>query len=1269
MSKNIKTLFYDVNLKDKQYGLIIFQYKKNVNAVVVDSHVKKSLKDNGYKKTLSSLIEKRNITTPYNVTIKNPSVFNNSIVLSFEYAGKTKRVSFKVGSPIFEYALNNSFSQAFKQFIQNQNKNSQLYEVTFNTTFVKPTNGGYENVEQSNQFTLNGLTSDEVSFFQQIKDQVIRYPLENDVQLDDDADEQEMSDGQLKIDYFRAKFEPKLDSKDKARLGHFWSSNNGKGVKIQNIRIQNNGVLPINKQQIKDGQYHFVNEFHDDFLFENDKVVHEKQLIDNSCVYHSFVQTYGHIPQLKNLTRQQQYEYLYKIAHDKKEKFEDVDDWSLNVDQIIKIAQYLRFHVTVVNAYNQIDVCYRNENLNKHISPSNFVIQVQNSHCNVLHINKLESLKKIDIMTPSPYYYIDEQKTIDVNDHVIVGCMEEIMNLYKTNKNCVCIVDQPIENIYHKLHQMGIIPKVYFNDSFMSSIKLSKNFVIKNIVHEGIMKFESSTQYQVYMNLCHKMKTNLLTKNNVSFFNDQTKDIFKMIRGAFKGVIFPNCNNSLEIDFNKFFTHCLLINKYIPVIDIFDYFVDYDGSEIQDYNIYIVDNLGYPSIFLNKKISLCLGINLKQYKGQYQILQYIKTRKSLNNIQPVVKEIYDNEDITEFHKKNICNITIGRCGKSHNTNIKTAVFHSEEEANYYVSQYQGKVMSFKVDDTTYYVHKSTLSNELISTFKLISLMVYDTSRIELYKVQQILKENKIKSYACNTDSIFISSSQLQGKSIENILKNYIVKENSTLFETIGKIKISKKRHDMKYNEMDGVFVMNENNYKPVSFQTNEIKLDNEWDLKEIRQKLLNRTIILGNDAGAGKSTAFKQFSEDKEILFVSPINSLRLDFINDDHNSITLSEFLGEVYDDKSNTVKKGKFHDIEKYDIICFDEIYLYRVDQLRKIFYKIMDFTGLVFATGDINQLKSIESIHYDKEYKVNMINQLFPNFILLKDVKRIKCLSCLRNNKNSMNCNECKIQRQEWRNICQRLKDEDMTVLNEFNRINNYSELETKVNVCYTHRIENKINNIIVNKYHKNQQKYYEGVIIKCIKPIHDKKIKIYNNVEYKILDINSKTIKVEEMNRNKNHYIISSMQLENNFTLPYAKTCHSIQGTCINKSFTIVIDHYGKQSKEWIYTSITRACNKDLVNIIFDDEKPILPTNIENRISQHKKYDQEHNLSFNEENYIDVKYIKEMLDKVSLCKYCFKDINKDNYSIDRISNSCAHVKGNVQIICRSCNCGKH
>lgn len=89
-------------------------------------------------------------------------------------------------------------------------------------------------------------------------------------------------------------------------------------------------------------------------------------------------------------------------------------------------------------------------------------------------------------------------------------------------------------------------------------------------------------------------------------------------------------------------------------------------------------------------------------------------------------------------------------------------------------------------------------------------------------------------------------------------------------------------------------------------------------------------------------------------------------------------------------------------------------------------------------------------------------------------------------------------------------------------------------------------------------------------------------------------------------------------------------------------------------------------------------LKNKIKNYKQRDIHYNRQFNDDDYVSIEYVNEMLTKCnnrcSLCSIELKLTNfekRDNqqFSIDRLDNKIAHIKSNIQITCLGCNQHKH
>jgi len=217
---------------------------------------------------------------------------------------------------------------------------------------------------------------------------------------------------------------------------------------------------------------------------------------------------------------------------------------------------------------------------------------------------------------------------------------------------------------------------------------------------------------------------------------------------------------------------------------------------------------------------------------------------------------------------------------------------------------------------------------------MISLLIYDISHKLLFNLKEGLEKENIEVYGCNTDCVYIENNEDKLKSYYEKNKDLFEFEDKNSFEALGKIKVENKilpnrqvipmRHLINYYE------------KVVDVKINLIELKDEWDRKEINSKIerYNNLIIKADIAGAGKTSSFINYKEVscKNILFIVPWNSLKFDLKSKSLNAIILDKLKGIRWDGEDNK-ETGKSYDVEEYDAVVFDEIYLYPTYKLKLI------------------------------------------------------------------------------------------------------------------------------------------------------------------------------------------------------------------------------------------------------------------------------------------------------------------------------------------------
>lgn len=173
-------------------------------------------------------------------------------------------------------------------------------------------------------------------------------------------------------------------------------------------------------------------------------------------------------------------------------------------------------------------------------------------------------------------------------------------------------------------------------------------------------------------------------------------------------------------------------------------------------------------------------------------------------------------------------------------------------------------------------------------------------------------------------------------------------------------------------------------------------------------------------------------------MFVPPFNKLAQQIRVKGHDSATLNMLLGFYGEGQECT--QFKAYNIDKYDVICFDEILI----NPPAILKKIDEFMNKhpekkYFATGDVGQLQPINwnpnNIKDKREYLKACINEMFPNKFVLKVNKRLKTDK----------------QRKQLEQLQKDVFDPKKNIMATlksfgFKVITNMADVKTQHNVCY-------------------------------------------------------------------------------------------------------------------------------------------------------------------------------------------------------------------------------
>jgi hypothetical protein len=255
-------------------------------------------------------------------------------------------------------------------------------------------------------------------------------------------------------------------------------------------------------------------------------------------------------------------------------------------------------------------------------------------------------------------------------------------------------------------------------------------------------------------------------------------------------------------------------------------------------------------------------------------------------------------------------------------------------------------------------------------------MIYDNMRTTLYNITNELKNNDLNIYGIKTDAIYFEYKFNNNEKIDKILNKYgkiedeyeYKKNNNIYFKNQVRDNIGKLKYMRFIPENDTIHIFDclkniiKNKFEDYTFEiiNKEIKIIDEYKINEIE----NKTIILAEVPGAGKSYACKKYLDNNKYngLFVINNNNLANEIKKEGYNSCTPYQLLGiNIYcehnenNTENNKPERKKGLDIKEFDVIIFEEIYFNEFRLLHKLYEFMLNNKDKIFlSNGDPNQLE---------------------------------------------------------------------------------------------------------------------------------------------------------------------------------------------------------------------------------------------------------------------------------------------------------------------------
>ncbi len=1019
------------------------------------------------------------------------------------------------------------------------------------------------------------------------------------------------------------------------------------------------------------------------------------------------------------------------------------EDIGMALRESEKFYEKFRLGLDVVNVYGEIVFSFRPaDGLNGKIFPQVLRILVHNNHVYKLDKkckNKLDHLKQKISSLKLEDKLIDEVSSLEISNKFklrkpvlddseihFINDLDECVNTTIQSKcdKIKFITNNDLTNILFQMVGSDYTPSVCFTGLNLLSLAFkvgTKYATIQNTdptaPEDTIVQLDSKEHYETYHKANDEFYFKILQTNLKSSYPESVLEIeHKYPMGPISGYLTKELDKNAmynAIDTVKAYTDCLRKIRNVPVFDYFDEYKTYDNHLIEAYTMYFVevhaeDNIAqsllFPTVFYR-----AFGFKLLRCQQNKIYFKIHSFRRPANleevNYEDPVNEVYSNNKLSVQNKKDIVNRTTGLCEKKYNSASVCKVFDNLSEARHYQLKYNAKLYSLQQSFTSetnvdpvenplnFGLDMSEFSSPnvrinmnyskaihlvvvekkemLVEGYRYIKEMIYDLMSLKMYDLYNEVVSKGIVPKGIKTDAILVTKSK---------------SELSKLFEfddsKIGGLKFESGKY---CNDRPVKQIVNE----PFIVQNrvvNEIKIIDEYDKNEIKDIFdkHDKVLIKGLFPGVGKTTSVLNY-ENHKILFVPPFNKLAQQIRTKGHNAATLNMLLGFYGEGEEYTHFKGS--NIDEYDCICFDEVMINPPNILKKIDLFMKQHPDKKYLpTGDVNQLQPINwepnNISDKRAYLTSCLDRLFPNQITLQINKRLKT----QEQKDKLIQLQTEIFDTK-KNVMDTLKKHGFKIISKF------SDIQTTSNICYFNFRTNEVNKYVHKTLIKAPKEtvlvkgvtYWKDLELTCKKRYKEKGKKLFVNYTYKLDSLTKSTFKVTDVVEGT--YCILPIAKLDDFSLPYANTCHSVQGLSIDKPMTIFDVNTPYVDRFFVWTALTRATDFNNVTI-FEHPKTEISSLYKSKVKQYfdqkvesyKKQDKIAGRKWDKEvdDYVDAdwfndEYFKLQVKSCIACRIPYEPPLIDCYGIvhsnitaDRINNKLPHTQINCRLLCKQCNC---
>lgn len=676
-------------------------------------------------------------------------------------------------------------------------------------------------------------------------------------------------------------------------------------------------------------------------------------------------------------------------------------------------------------------------------------------------------------------------------------------------------------------------------------------------------------------------------------------------------------------------------------IDYNDTWEDYDGEiKLGIYYVKTNDNTlfkksGYYTTAIVKK-GFKEGINFKILK---QLISSKTEKKDL--FTKIIDKVVEYSKGDTSISKLVINLMSGMLGQSEKIGSQGKISNDINQIFNFLDKYYklGKgIFIEKVPKTDYYLYGFNKEQILNETNIPMYLQVLDESNIKLYDmVKKMGGELVARKVDCaivrGIDKVELNDNKWGGYRSCDIPK-------------IADVEVSR-----------GVEFLKDTDF--IDYNIND---SDNWE--DIEKVLIDgQGLLLQASAGNGKTYTAKQIAKKlgKRVKILAPTNKAGLNI-----GGSTIHKFLkmtseGYISPKLLKVIK-------DKYDYIIVDEISMITKDLWKRLCLLKQETGAIFLLLGDEKQCPPVEDEKID-----NYFNHPAVKYIC-------------NYNKNVLN-----VRKRYDEKLYNVLKN-----VNEVN-INDFGNKENMRNICYYNATRIRVNKMWNDRLKKGgdlfipenpNDEYTQDMWVYVGLPVIAKKTKregeellFANSETFEVSNIEDGVITLfnERPNENgeKEVYIFDCPvnEFKEYFLMNYCSSTHKSQGETIVEDYTIY--DWNCMSEKIKYTALSRAkCCEQISFGKLEYVPPVKTTfedNIKKKLLGHLEYDTKKGY----ENNIVVEDVKELFKKQNgdcvKCGCMLKTFNyskgdKQQFSIDRIDSKMGHCKGNIQLLCWSCNRSK-